>query len=200
MLLSTHAQNPYLAIFLSSRVLYYFSSKADQIVALDSQTGRILWQRSSTELNCFDYGLTWQTDEQSVYLNCNRYPSSQGQQSSAIVALSAQTGQVQWQTLLSLAQHSRDAPMTIRTGQLLMLDNVNQGKRTQTQVIALDRGTGKILWRFPLPSNRSWFYNARLAGTDHQFFVIASVPQWQLWLWQINPHWYLNRAISEEER
>lgn len=164
-----------------------------RIVALEAQTGRSLWQRLNSELECFNYGSTWQADAQSVYLNCNRRRNEQN--SSTIVALSAQTGQTQWQSLMSSNWHSADVPMTISAGQLLMLRQAKQGNRYQTQAIALDRQTGKLLWTVALFERRDLFFRSRLATDRDRFFVLDAIPRWQLWLLQLNRQWYLNSAI-----
>jgi outer membrane protein assembly factor BamB len=107
-----------------------------QIVALDSQTGQLRWQRSNSQLQCVNYASTWQADPQSVYLNCDRRSNSiQG--SSTIVALSTQTGEIRWQTVISPNRHSKDIPIAVSERQLLTLRQANQGDRLQTQAITL---------------------------------------------------------------
>jgi outer membrane protein assembly factor BamB len=107
-----------------------------QMVALNSQNGRLRWQRSNSQLQCVNYASTWQADSQSVYLNCDR--RNHGiQGSSTIVALSTQTGEIRWQTVISPNRHSKDIPIAVSKRQLLTLRQVNQGERLQTQAIAL---------------------------------------------------------------
>lgn len=167
-----------------------------RLVAIDAQTGRLRWQRLDSELNCFNYRSTWQADAQSVYLNCERRRNEQS--SSTIVALSAQTGQIQWQSLISPNWHSDDVPMTMGARQLLLLRQARQDNRTQTQAIALDRQTGKLLWTVALFEKRALFFRSRLATERDQFFVTDMIPRWQLWLLRLNPQWYLNAAITPD--
>lgn len=176
-----------------------------QVLALDSQTGRVLWRRSHAQLQCFDFSYSWRVDAQSVYLNCNRRRNNQD--SSTIMVLSAETGQIQWQSLISPNRHSRDLPSAISARQLLTFRQVRQGDREQTQAIAIDRQTGKLLWTVALFDDRyvNAFRSIVATGRDSastdlsvQFFVLDAIPQWQLWLLQLNRHWYLKQPISIE--
>ena len=166
-----------------------------QVLALELQTGQVLWRRSNAQLECFDFSYSWRVDARSVYLNCNRRHN--GQDSSTIMALSAQTGQMQWQSLVSPNRHSRDLPSAISARQLLTFRQVGQGDRQQTQAIALDRQTGKLLWTVALFDDRYVNTFRSVVATDQdQFFVLDAIPQWQLWLLRLNRYWYLQQPID----
>lgn len=168
-----------------------------QVLALDPHTGRVLWQRSHAQLECFDFSDSWRVDAQSVYLNCNRRHN--GQDSSTIVALSAEMGQLQWQSLVSPNRHSRNLPSAISARQLLTFRQVGQGDQQQIQAIALDRQTGKLLWTKALFDDRYVNTFRSIAATDpKEFFVLDAIPRWQLWLLQLNRHWYLKQPINVE--
>lgn len=169
-----------------------------QIVALDSQNGRLLWRRSNSQMQCYGYASTWQADSQWVYLNCNR-PGHGFRGSSTIVALSTQTGEIRWQTVINPNHHSDDIPIAINERQLLTLRQINQGDTLQTQAIALDRQTGTVLWTHALFDTRARFFRSRLAANGNQFFLMDEIPRWQLWLLQMNRHWYLKRSITVEK-
>ena len=184
-----------------SLILTHNSSKPEvpsRIMAFDSQTGRLLWQRLNRELKCRDYEATWQADAQLVYLNCNPNPGS-SPEASTIVALSAATGAVQWQTPISPNRHSADWPMTVGTGQLLMLHTAGRGDKSQDQVVALDRQTGKRLWTVALFGKRDSFFRDRLATDRDRLLITNDIPQWQIWLLHLNRGWYWNRAIVSEK-
>ena len=166
----------------------------------DSQTGRSLWQHSESELDCFNFRFfgTEEADTQSVYLHCNRRRNDRD--SSTVVALLTQTGQTQWRSLISSDWHSDDTPLAIGTHQLFTLRRARQGSRFQTQAIALDRQTGKILWTVALfeeRTERSIFFRSRIAAEHDQVFILDNLPQWQLWFLRMNRRWYLNSAINE---
>jgi outer membrane protein assembly factor BamB len=129
-----------------------------------------------------------------VYLNCNPNPGL-SPEASTIVALSAATGEVQWQTPISPNRHSADWPMTVSAGQVLMLHTAGRGDQAQDQVVALDRQTGRRLWTVALFGKRDSFFRTRLATSRDRLLVTDNVPQWQLWLLQLNRGWYWNRAI-----
>jgi len=82
---------------------------------------------------------------------------------------------------------------------LLTLRQVNQDERLQTQAIVLDRQTGKVLWTHTLFNTRSRFFRSRIAADGNQFFLIDKIPHWQLWVLQMNRHWYLNRSVTVEK-
>ncbi|MBE9181179.1 PQQ-binding-like beta-propeller repeat protein [Oculatella sp. LEGE 06141] len=169
-----------------------------QVIALDSQTGQILWQQSQSQLECFSFYSTWQVDAQSVYLNCNRRRN--GEDSSTIVALSAQTGQTQWQSLISSNWHSRHVPIAISDRQLLTFRQVRQDDRNQIQAVALDRQTGAMLWTVALFDRRYVdTFRSRVAIDGDRVFILDAVPRWQLWLLQLNRRWYLKRSIARKD-
>lgn len=184
-----------------SLILTHDSPKPEvpsRIMALDSQTGRLLWQRLNRELKCRDYEATWQADAQWVYLNCNLNPGS-SPEASTIVALSAATGEVRWQTPINPNRHSEDWHMTISTGQVLLLNSAGQGNKSQDQVVALDRQTGKRLWTVALFGKRDSFFRDRIATNRNRLLITDDIPQWQIWLLQLNRGWYWNREIVAEK-
>ncbi|MGG6263978.1 PQQ-binding-like beta-propeller repeat protein [Leptolyngbya sp. AN03gr2] len=164
----------------------------NQLIGLDLETGRVLWKKVDNQLKCTDFVWSWRVDAESVYITCKR-PK---EKSSTIVSLSAQTGQIQWQTLVSPNQHSAEVPGAIADRQFLTFRRV----QSQLQAIALDRQTGKLLWSKALFSSQDLPYmdsfRATVATDQDKVFVLDAVPQWQLWLLSLNRDWYLNPSIE----
>jgi outer membrane protein assembly factor BamB len=172
----------------------YYSPKQGKItaglalLAIDSETGRIRWRKPYKQIPCLYDGQSWRVDADSIYLNCGE-PLS-GSTSSTIVALSTQTGNVKWRTQVGLASSSLTQVQNsaVSAQQFLTFRQIQTSQSVQTQAIALDRQTGKLLWSFPLTSDR---YVDQLrqvvAAEGDRFFFLDFVPRWQIWLWQINP-------------
>lgn len=86
--------------------------------------------------------------------------------------------------------------MTVSTDQLLLLHSIRQGDKSQDQVVALDRQTGKRLWTVTLFGKRDIFFRSRIDTARDRLLIIDDIPQWQLWLLQLNRHWYLKQPID----
>ncbi|GAP95522.1 outer membrane protein assembly factor BamB family protein [Leptolyngbya sp. NIES-2104] len=167
--------------------------QSSQFMGLALETGRTLWKKSVEQIQCGDFGWSWRVDAESVYFNC-RQPK---QYSSTIFSLSAKTGQIQWQTLVSPNGYSDKIPVAIAPRQLLTFRNVSQSNQSQTQVIALDRQTGRLLWSVPLfDAQYMNAFRAIVTVDQEKVFILDVLPQWQLWLLKLNRDWYLNRAIE----
>ncbi|MCU0552436.1 MAG: PQQ-binding-like beta-propeller repeat protein [Leptolyngbya sp. Prado105] len=169
-----------------------------QFMGLDLQTGRVLWQKSEAQIRCYGSYRAWRVSAESVYLNCNRRQDIRD--SSTIVSLSARTGQIQWETLVSPDNHSDTAPSAIASRQFLTFRRVSGANESQLQAIALDRQTGKLLWSKAFFNSQDLPYmdsfRATIATDQNKVFVLDAVPQWQLWLLSLNRDWYLNQAIE----
>lgn len=170
-------------------------STYDQLLALNSQTGRVLWQRALSQIKCFNTGYSWRVDAKSVYINCDHRRA--GQDSSTLISLSPQTGQIQWQLLVSPNRYSEYFPSAITAHQLLTFRQVRQGNQQQTQAIALDRQTGRLLWTVALFDDRYVNTFRSIVATDRdRFFILDALPYWQIWLLHWNRHWYLKQPIA----
>jgi len=115
-----------------------------------------------------------------------------------IVALSAQTGQVKWQTQISPDRYSDNLPSAVSAQQYLTFRYVLKTKVGQKQAIALDRQTGKILWAFPLYDEKARYVGAAgsvVAAEGDRFFMLDVLPRWQLWLLQMNRNWYVKKLL-----
>ncbi|MBC7970995.1 MAG: hypothetical protein H7Z11_12895, partial [Verrucomicrobia bacterium] len=69
---------------------------------------------------------------------------------------------------------------------------------SQTQAIALDRQTGKILWAFPLYDEKARYVGTAgsvVAAEGDRFFMLDVLPRWQLWLLQVNRNWYVKQLL-----
>ncbi len=196
-----HLQAADKTLQLSTDSVYDFTSNPSKVktdaylMGLDLQTGRVLWQRSKKQINCQDFTWSLGVDTESVYLNCDRGQGYRG--ASTIVALSARTGQTQWETSMSLKSYSEHIPSVIGARQLLTFRRVSQGDRSQTQAIALDRQTGRLLWNVAL-FNADYVdaFRSQVATDQDKVFVLDALPQWQLWLLRLNQDWYVNPAIG----
>jgi hypothetical protein len=83
--------------------------------------------------------------------------------------------------------------------QYLTFRRVKKANVWQTQAVALDRQTGKLLWTFPLFDDEAQYVNtfrSIVAAESDRFFTLDLLPRWQLWLLQINPNWYLKQSIA----
>lgn len=168
------------------------------VLAVSTTSGQRLWQENWAQLGCREDGYSWRVDADTVYLNCDRngrvlYKS----QESKIVALSAQTGQVQWQTQISPDRYSDDLSNTVSAQQYLTFRIVAKAEAEQTQAIALDRQTGKVLWVFPLFDPEAKYvdtWQSIVAAEGNHFFTLDVLPRWQLWLLQMNRNWYVKQS------
>jgi outer membrane protein assembly factor BamB len=167
-------------------------------LAIQANTGSILWRRFTQELLCPITGYSWQVDSESVYLHCGRRQvadSEDSPKSSTIVALSTQTGQLKWKYLASPDNYSMFFPSALSPKQFLTFRKVEVGNDAQTQAIALDRQTGKLLWSFaPYTTPYMTTSPQRVATEGDRFFMLDLIPRWQVWLLQANPNWYLNHS------
>jgi outer membrane protein assembly factor BamB len=167
-------------------------------LAMDADTGRVLWQKKDSQLNCRLQRSDYQVDIDTVYLPCRRYDDIDEVTDTRIVALSIQTGAVKWQTQLSNRGYYRDLPATVTDRQYLTFRRV-KANTWQTQAVALDRQTGKLLWAVPLFDDEAGYVNtfrSIVAAQGDRFFTLDRLPRWQLWLLHINPNWYLKQPIS----
>ncbi|PSB48591.1 PQQ-binding-like beta-propeller repeat protein [Chamaesiphon polymorphus] len=166
------------------------------LLAMDASTRKTIWQKTPSQLNCHKRNINkYQVDAETVYLDCSRL----GREDSRIVALSTQTGAIRWQTQLSTDDRlTRDFPAAITDRQYLTFRKVTKPKVSQTQVVALDLQTGKLLWAFPLFDDENNLYGFRsiVAAEGDRFFARALLTRWQLWLLQMNINWYTNQPIA----
>lgn len=176
------------------KTLRYKSS----FLAVDANTGRLLWQKPLSQIACADIGYSWRVDADSVYVNCNHYSQlPRGQDSSTIVALSAQTGQIKWQYQASPNLYSEFLPNVVSPEQFLTFRKVTSGNSRQTQAIALNRQTGKLLWSFALDDDRYVDkFRAIVASDRNRLFILDFMPRWQIWLLQLNSDWYFQQPIQ----
>ncbi|MBW4472285.1 MAG: PQQ-like beta-propeller repeat protein [Stenomitos rutilans HA7619-LM2] len=171
-----------------------------KVLAVSTTSGQILWQKNRAQLGCREDGYSWRVDADTVYLNCDRngrvrYKS----QESKIVALPAQTGQVKWQTQISPDRYSYNLPNAVSAQQYFTFRLVGTADKRQTQAIALDRQTGKLLWAFSLFDPEAKYvdtFQSVVAAEGDRFFFLDSLSRWQLWLLQINRNWYLKQPLS----
>jgi outer membrane protein assembly factor BamB len=167
-------------------------------LAMDADTGRVFWQKKDSQLNCQLQRSDYQVDIDTVYLPCRRYDDMDEVTDARIVALSIQTGAVKWQTQLSTRGYHRELPATVTDRQYLSFRRV-KANAWQTQAVAIDRQTGKLLWAFPLFDDEAVYVNtfrSIVAAQGDRFFTLDRLPRWQLWLLQINPNWYLKQSIA----
>ena len=174
------------------------TSSGGGLLAMDADTGQVLWQEKNSLANC--YGRSdYQANIDTVYLSCNRYPDRLGRKDTRIVALSIQTGAVKWQTQLSTDSYYRNSRATVTDRQYLTFRKVSQANARQNQAVALDRQTGKLLWAFPLFDDEAPYFsnfNSIVAAEGDRFFTLDLLPRWQLWLLYLNPSWYLKQPIA----
>jgi hypothetical protein len=87
---------------------------------------------------------------------------------------SLQTGKVKWQYLASPNHYLRFFPTAVTPKQFLTFREV--GSNAQTQAIALDRQTGKLLWSFAPYSDRP---QLRLFAEteDDRFLMLDVIPR-----------------------
>ncbi len=164
------------------------------LLGMDAKTGRVRWQKTSNQLNCYQYRTKqYQMDADTVYVECGRIPDQlDAKQNSRIVALSTQTGVVKWQTQLSDEFLMSYSPAAMNDRQYLTFRRIKQAAAIQTQAVAIDRQTGKLLWAFPMFDREavdSW--RATVAAQGDRFFYLDRLPLWQIWLLQLNPNWYV---------
>jgi len=89
-------------------------------------------------------------------------------------------------------------PAAVSAQQYLTFRNVVRAKVKQTQAIALDRQTGKLLWAFPLYDEEARnvdSYWSAVAAEGDRFLMLDSLPRWQLWLLQVNRSWYTKQTL-----
>ncbi|WP_373540875.1 PQQ-binding-like beta-propeller repeat protein [Chamaesiphon sp.] len=166
-------------------------------LAMDADTGQILWQKKYSQLNCYPLRIGDPNIHDPIYLRCRRDHPDLGKKTN-VMALSLQTGAVKWQTQLSTEGDYRDLPATVTDRQYLTFRRV-KANTWQTQAVALDRQTGKLLWAFPLFDDEAGYVNtfrSIVAAEGDRFFTLDRLPRWQLWLLQINPNWYLKQPIA----
>jgi outer membrane protein assembly factor BamB len=157
------------------------------LLAIDSSSGRIRWRKPYQQIPCPYDGQSWRVDEDSIYLNCGE-PLS-GPASSTIVALSTQTGNVKWRTQVRLASSllSPFPNSAVSTQHFFTFRQIQVGRSVQTQAIALNRQTGKLLWSFPVTSDRYVYNPQQVVATEgDRFYFLDLVPHWRIWLWQIS--------------
>ncbi|MBW4692139.1 MAG: PQQ-binding-like beta-propeller repeat protein [Lyngbya sp. HA4199-MV5] len=171
-----------------------------KILAVSAESGQLLWQKTKHQLQC-PGSYFKQIDNDTVYLNCSGYPgtvSRNEQNSRVVVAVSAQTGDVKWQARISPNRYSDNLPAAVNAHQYLTFRNVLKSNVSQTQAIALDRQTGKLLWTFPLFDPEARYvdtWQSIVAAEGDRFFTLDVLPRWQLWLLQMNRHWYVKQAL-----
>lgn len=170
-----------------------------EVLAVSTTSGQRLWQKNTAQLGCREDGYSWRVNTDTVYLNCNRNGRVlNGSQESKIVALSAQTGELKWQTQVSPNYYSRNLPNAVSAQQYLTFRIVGTAKAKQTQAIALDRQTGKMLWAFPLHDDEARYVDSwqSVVATDgDRFFMLDVLPRWQLWLLKVNRNWYVKQLL-----
>jgi outer membrane protein assembly factor BamB len=176
------------------------------LVAMDANTGQVLWQKTPSQFNCSRKSSNkYRVDASTIYLDCSRYPNSLGgEEDSQVVAISTQTGAAKWQTQLSTdrlrSRSMSDLPTAMTDRQYLTFRKVTKAKARQTQAVALDRHTGKLLWAFPQFDDEARYVNtfrSIVAAEGDRFFTLDRLPRWQLWLLQMNLNWYLNQPIAQ---
>lgn len=168
------------------------------VLAVSTTSGQRLWQKNTAQLGCREDDYSWRVNTDTVYLNCRNGRVLNGSQESKIVALSAQTGQVKWQTQISPDRYSDDLPAVVSAQQYLTFRYVLKTKVGQTQAIALDRQTGKILWAFPLYDEKARYvdtFGSVVAAEGDLSFMLDVLPRWQLWLLQVNRNWYVKQLL-----
>jgi outer membrane protein assembly factor BamB len=166
-------------------------------LAIDANTGRLLWRKTGSQLNCFGRAMRrYRADADNVYFDCGRATLS-SYKDSRVVALSIKTGSIRWQTKLSAPSGEDDSPTAMNERQYITFGNVSKTDTRQIQAVALDRQTGKLLWVFPLFDNNMQFrFRDIVAADGDRFFTLDVLSRWQLWLLQMNINWYAKQPIA----
>lgn len=163
-----------------------FQSSA--LISLD-ELGRVQWQKPKKQFNCAS-GNKWLIDTDLIYLSCGQ----QGE-SSRVVALTL-TGKLKWQVQTNAKSYFNDLPIAIDGNTLITFDSTKSTPQA-TQVVGLDRATGKRLWTFTLYDDRFVdSFRSIVAAQSESLFVLDDLPRWQLWLLHGNLDWSLNQARS----
>lgn len=155
------------------------------LISLD-ELGRVQWQKPKKQFNCAS-GNQWLVKADVIYLGCGQDKSSH------VVALATTTGQLKGQVQTNAKNYSKNLPIAI-DGNTLLTFSKQVDLRHATQVVGLDRTTGKLLWKFSVFDDQ--FINSfrSIVATDSEsLFVLDKLPRWQLWLLDGNLNWWLNQ-------
>jgi outer membrane protein assembly factor BamB len=165
-----------------------------RVLALDGDSGRVLWPKSKEQFNCI-FGDTWIVDADSIYLNCVQKVDKG--EATQMVAAAAATGQVKWQVQTNPIGYSEFLPITVN-GKVLLTFRKKSASQHSTQVLGLDRNTGSLLCSFALYDDQFVDrFRSVVAAEGGRLFVLDKIPRWQIWLLLWNRSLWLSQYPSK---
>jgi outer membrane protein assembly factor BamB len=133
-------------------------------------------------------------DAESIYLNCVQ-KTDKGK-ATQMIAVSAATGQVKWKIQTNPSGYSRYLPIMVADNMLLTFRK-KSAVRHSTQVLGLDRNTGRLLWSFALFDDQFVdSFRSVVAAEGDRLFVLDKIPRWQIWLLLWNRSLWLSQSPS----